>query len=290
MKKVTIILISMIILITIFAFANKSGVSYAATDNATTVNVVVASPDDITANLGVITPNNANVNLKVNSGTSDVNVNGVGPYHVNIEGINVAAASSDLAESVAMSVRGSQTNIDDFRNWVGPLWNKVGQNTADLSVNKQNLELTMNGLAKSITVLQDQSEQLKTQQSLLSQTADRLNASISAQEKLKASLNEQFGHIDSQFQTSIDRDKTLLTNLNGVRDNLGQQIQDNESRIDSVVSNYETMGNNINGMILSNANQYEEINTRINILILGVSIIAIGLLISIIVLTLKLRK
>jgi len=214
-------------------------ISYA---DDTTATVVVGSSGNVTANLGVATPANADVNVNINAGTASLEVNGVTPNQVSIGGSNVQGmitnTSATTANAVHTSLQGVMFNEENYKMWVVPLQRKLDATLTNVDYMNSNLVLAMEGVAKVISVLQEQDARLKSQQQLMAQLSDSLSASILDRQKLVVSMTEQFGYVDSQLQKSIDRDNITLEAMRNLSKNVSAQIDDHDRRLQLLVDNY----------------------------------------------------
>ncbi|MDD4986373.1 MAG: hypothetical protein PHQ43_11405, partial [Dehalococcoidales bacterium] len=211
--------------------------------------------------LSVNTPGNADIGVGVNAATASVNINGVGPNQVNIGGANVAVESQNLASFAATSLAGAAWfNQQSYYQFVKPLRDKLETALIALTMDEQNLDLTMSGLAKTISVLQDHNNQLQDIHQQIVQMASAVGASIEEKEKQKTALAEQFGYIDSEFQHSIDRDNTTLQILRDLNGNLEFQIEDHESRLNSMVAAYQASQATTSNLIEV---RYQSLNTQV---------------------------
>ncbi len=168
----------------------------------TTVTVVVASPNDVNANLGVSTPGNANINVGINAGGANVNLSGVSGSQVNIGGANVAKSQNDLGAAVSMSLAGVQFNQENYNLWVLPLRKRLDATLEQLAINQQNLDLTMAGTAKAIIMLQDQEQRLN-------QLTNNTSFSNIEKQKFTIALNSQFENIEAQLLSATVRDTQI---------------------------------------------------------------------------------
>lgn len=226
MKKLIVVLFRIVVVVLFSVFAVPSMPSYA---EDTTVSIGIASSGNVTANLGVTTPETANVSVGVNGGAgSVVNVNGVTPNQVSIGGANVGTtisnSSTTAANAVHASLQGVMFNEENYRMWIVPLQRRLNDTLAILASDESNINLTMDGLAKVIAVLQDQETRLVAQQQLLSQLTDNLSLSVSDKQRLQNELDIQFAYVDDQMQRSVDRDSQVLAILDARNKQLGYQI------------------------------------------------------------------
>jgi len=278
MKKIIIVALGLLA-ITIFAVSLlPCNSSYA--DN-TTVTVVVGSPNDVNANLGVTTPGTATVNVGVDGGAgSSVNVNGVAVNQVNINSQNVATTMDNVGKLVQDGQRGADFNQQNYLFWIKPTWNKVDalqQATTDMA---GNLDLTMTGLAKAIVILQEQNDELKSQQRSLSQLADNLSRTVSERQKQQAILTEQFGYIDSQFQKSIDRDNTTLEMMRTMNNGILSQIADHDTRLQILANNYVAEGLANEQVNKEITNKVDSLNGTIVGLMVALGVVVVGFILS----------
>jgi hypothetical protein len=229
---------------------------------STNVTVVVGSPNDVNANLGVITLGTANVNVDVDSPDSNINVTGGNPNQTSFNGKTISGTMEEIASLAKEGQKGTEFNQQNYLWWIKPTRDKVDLLEYNVANDEKNLGLTMDGLAKAISLLQDQENRLKLQQQSMNELADNLSRSVAERQSLQNIMGGQFQYVDNQMQGSIDRDKTLLGVVNNVSDGINWQLVEHDSRIQSLANNYEMLklaNENSRAIIIAD---YQSLNNR----------------------------